>query len=145
MKKYIPSPSIYVAEHVELYESSGGTKGTTRHGLACIIVTSVGKRTGGLRKTPLMRVRDGNNYILVASQGGAPHNPFWYYNLKSDPNVLIRDGIHVYTMKVRQVIDPVEKDRLWKIAVKTFPPYQDYQIKTERLIPVFLAEHEHAS
>jgi deazaflavin-dependent oxidoreductase (nitroreductase family) len=142
VKKYIPSPSNNVAEHVELYESSGGTKGATRHGLPCILVTSVGRRTGGLRKTPLMRVKDGKNYILVASQGGAPQNPYWYYNLKADPNVLIRDGIHVYTMKVRQVIDPVEKARVWNVAVEIFPPYQQYQMKTERVIPVFLAEHE---
>ena len=140
MKTYIPSPSAYVAEHVDLYESSGGTRGNMRHGLPCIIVTSVGRRTGGIRKTPLMRVKDGDSYILVASQGGAPKNPFWYYNLKNDENVLIRDGTNVHKMKARHIVDPVEKAILWKLAVKAFPPYEDYRNKTERTIPVFLAE-----
>ena len=141
MKTYIPSPSVSVAEHVELYESSGGTEGNMRHGLPCIIVTSVGRRTGGIRKTPLMRVKDGNGYILVASQGGAPKNPFWYYNLINDENVLIRDGTSVHKMKARHIVDPDEKARLWNIAVGVFPPYVDYRIKTERTaIPVFLAE-----
>ena len=140
MKTYIPSSSAYVAEHVNLYESSGGTKGNMRHGLPCIIVTSVGRRTGGIRKTPLMRVKDGNSYILVASQGGAPKNPFWYYNLINDENVLIRDGTNVHKMKARHIVDPVEKARLWKLAVMAVRPYDDYRIKTERPIPVFLAE-----
>jgi deazaflavin-dependent oxidoreductase (nitroreductase family) len=87
-----------------------------------------------------MRVVDGNNYILVASQGGAPTHPQWYRNLKADTNVEIRDKTEVHAMRVREVVAPVERERLWKIAVKAFPPYQDYQNKTDRLIPVFLAE-----
>ena len=140
MSEYIPSPTQWVAEQVELYEGSGGTDGTTLKGLPVIIVTNRGRRTGAVRKTPLMKVVDGNSYVLVASRGGAPTHPVWYHNLKADPNVEIRDGAEVYTMRVREVDDSAEKHRLWKIAVATFPPYQDYQEKTHRAIPVFLAE-----
>jgi deazaflavin-dependent oxidoreductase (nitroreductase family) len=87
-----------------------------------------------------MRVVDGNRYILVASQGGAPTHPLWYHNLKADPNVEIRDKTEVYAMRVREVEDPAERQRLWEIAVKAYPPYQAYQAKTERVIPVFVAE-----
>ena len=87
-----------------------------------------------------MRVVDGHNYILVASQGGAPKHPVWYHNLKADPNVEIRDRSEVYAMRVREVTDPSERERLWKIAVEAYPPYQEYQEKTERVIPIFVAE-----
>ncbi len=93
MAEYIPSPSEWVREQVELYESSGGTDGTTLRdsGLPVIIVTNRGNRTGAIRKTPLMRVKDGNNYVLVGSMGGAPKNPVWVYNLRANGNVEIRD------------------------------------------------------
>ena len=103
-------------------------------------MTNRGRKTGAIRKTPLMRAVDGKNYVLVASQGGAPKNPVWYHNLKAEPNVEIRDGVEVYSMRVREVVDPVERQRLWDIAVKAYPSYQEYQEKTDRLIPVFLAE-----
>jgi deazaflavin-dependent oxidoreductase (nitroreductase family) len=142
MSEYIPSPRKWVADQVELYEGSGGTEGLTLRdtGLPVIIVTNRGRKTGAIRKTPLMRVVDGNNYILVASQGGAPKHPLWYYNLKADPNVEIRDKTELYAMRVREVVDPVERQRLWDIAVEAFPPYQAYQEKTDRIIPVFVAE-----
>ncbi len=142
MSEYIPSPRAWVAEQVELYEGSGGTDGLTLRdtGLPVIIVTNRGRKTGAVRKTPLMRAVDGNNYVLVASQGGAPKHPLWYHNLKAEPNVEIRDGTEVYSMRVREVVDPVERNRLWEIAVEAYPPYQDYQEKTDRVIPVFLAE-----
>ena len=142
MKKYIPSPRGWVAEQVELYESIGGTAGLTLRdtGLPVVIVTHRGRKTGATRKTPLMRVVDGDNYILVASQGGAPKHPVWYYNLKADPNVEIRDETDVYTMRVREVVDSAERERLWKIAVEAYPPYQEYQDKTDRVIPIFVAE-----
>ena len=142
MNEYIPSPSKHVADQVELYEKSGGTKGTTMAGLPVVIVTNKGWKTGAIRKTPLMTVVDGDRYILVASQGGAPKNPFWYYNLIANPNVEIRDGVNVYSMKVREIEDEEERQRLWSIAVSAFPPYLDYQKKTERIIPIFLAEHQ---
>ena len=142
MSKYIPSTSKWVADHVELYEGSGGREGTTLRdtGLPVIIVTNRGHKTGAIRKTPLMRVVDGENYILIASQGGAPQHPMWYHNLKADPNVEIRDETEVYAMRVREVDDAAERQRLWAIAVKAFPPYQEYQDKTERVIPIFVAE-----
>ena len=140
MQKYIPSPTKLVADQVELYESSGGTEGTTRHGLPVVVVTNEGCKTGAIRKTPLMRAADGNNYILVASRGGAHSHPVWYYNLKANPNVDVQDGPAVYKMRAREINDPVERQRLWRIAVKAYPPYQDYQEKTSRQIPVFIAE-----
>lgn len=142
MGEYIPSPSAWVAEQVERYESSGGTEALTLRdtGLPVIIVTNRGWKTGAIRKTPLMRVVDGQNYILVASQGGAPTHPLWYYNLQADPRVEIRDKTEVYPMRVREVSDPAERQRLWALAVEAFPPYQQYQNKTDRLIPVLVAE-----
>ena len=142
MSEYIPSPRQWVAEQVEVYEGSGGTACLTLRdtGLPVIIVTNRGWKSGAIRKTPLMRVVDGNNYILVASQGGAPQHPQWYHNLKADPRVEIRDQTDVHAMRVREVVDVAERDRLWKIAVAAYPPYQDYQSKTERLIPIFVAE-----
>ncbi len=142
MSEYIPSPREWVADQVELYEGSGGTDGLTLRdtGLPVIIVTNKGRKTGAIRKTPLMRAMDGSNYILVASQGGAPKNPRWYANLKAEPNVEIRDETQTHSMRVREVVDSVERKRLWDIAVAAYPPYQEYQDKTDRVIPVFIAE-----
>jgi F420H(2)-dependent quinone reductase len=142
MAKYIPSPRDWVREQVELYESSGGTKGTTLRdtGLPVIIVTHTGKKTGAIRKTPLMRVRDGNSYVLIGSQGGAPMNPAWVHNLRVNPDVEIRDETVVRPMRVREVEDDKERSRLWQLAVAAFPPYAEYQERTDRRIPVFIAE-----
>jgi len=142
MSEYIPSPRGWVAEQVELYESSGGTEGLTLRGtdLPVVIVTNRGWKTGAIRKTPLMRVVDGNNYILVASYGGSPKHPLWYHNLKADPNVEIQDKTEVYAMRVREVVDSVERQRLWDIALEAFPRYQEYQDKSGRVIPIFIAE-----
>ena len=139
MSEYIANPIDWIANQVELYESSNGAEGTTLYDLPCIIVTNKGNKTGAVRKTPLMRVVDGDNYVLVASWGGAPKHPVWYYNLKSEPNVEIRDIDKVQLMLVQEVTDPIEKARLWKIAVAAYPPYQEYQEKTSRVIPVFVA------
>ena len=141
MAEYIPSPTGWVADQVKLYESSNGSEGTTLRetGLPVIIVTHIGRNTNAVRKTPLMKVVDGNNYILVASQGGAPKHPVWYHNLKVNPSVEIRDGDRLYDMTVREVSDTAERTRLWKIAVDAYPPYHEYQEKTERVIPVFLS------
>ena len=142
MAEYIASPTCWVAEQVELYESSNGMKGTTLRetGLPVIIVTHVGRKTKAIRKTPLMKVVDGSSYILVASQGGAPKHPVWYHNLKENSKVEIRDEDKLFDMTVREVSDPEERNKLWKIAVDAYPPYQEYQEKTERTIPVFIAE-----
>ena len=142
MTEYIASPTGWVAEQVELYESSNGMKGTTLRetGLPVIIVTHIGRNTKAIRKTPLMKVVDGSNYILVASQGGAPKHPVWYHNLKENSEVEIRDVDKIFDMTVREVSDTEERQRLWKIAVNAYPPYQEYQEKTGRMIPVFIAE-----
>ena len=142
MVEYIPSPTRWVADQVKLYESSNGSEGTTLRetGLPVIIVSHIGRNTNAVRKTPLMKVVDGNNYILVASQGGAPKHPVWYHNLKANSSVEIRDGDKLYDMTVREVSDLAERKRLWEIAVDAYPPYQEYQEKTERVIPVFISE-----
>lgn len=142
MAEYIPSPTRWVADQVELYERSDGAEGTTLRdtGLPVIIVTNTGRLTGAIRKTPLMRVVDGENYVLVASKGGAPKHPEWYYNLIAHPDVRIRDKAEVKSMRVREVTDPAERERLWALAVAAYPPYQEYQERTDRQIPVFIAE-----
>jgi F420H(2)-dependent quinone reductase len=142
MADYIPSPRQWVRDQVELYEGSGGKEGTTLRdtGLPVIIVTHKGNKTGAIRKTPLMRVKDGNKYVLVGSVGGAPTHPVWVYNLRTNPAVEIRDHANVQPMTVREVNDEAERARLWKLAVAAFPPYEEYQAKTTRRIPVFVAE-----
>jgi deazaflavin-dependent oxidoreductase (nitroreductase family) len=143
MPTYIPSPTDWVREQVELYESSGGTKGTTLRdtGLPVIIVTHMGNKTGAVRKTPLMRVRDGDGdgYVLVGSQGGAPKDPVWVNNLRANPQIELRDETVVLPMQVREVKDVAERDRLWSLAVAAFPPYAEYQTRTTRQIPLFVA------
>ncbi len=115
----------WVADQIELYESSGGTQGLTLRdtGILCIIVTNQRWKTGAIRKTPLMRVIDGDDYILVASRAGAPKNPLWYYNLKAEPNVESRDETEVFSARVREVDDPAERQRLWDIAVVAYDRY----------------------
>src|SRR6201981_714267 len=142
MAKYVPSPRDWVRDQVELYESSGGTVGTTLldTGLPVIIGTHTGNKTGTIRKTPLMRVKDGNSYVLVGSKGGAPTNPVWVHNLRVNPDVEIRDETVVRPMRVREVEDEAERARLWKLAIAAYPPYTEYQERTARRIPVFVAE-----
>lgn len=142
MAEYIPSPRDWVREQVELYERSGGTEGTTLRdtGLPVIIVTHTGNKTGAVRKTPLMRVKDGDSYVLVGSQGGAPTNPVWVYNLRANPRVEIRDLTVVQRMRTREVTDDAEWARLWDLAVAAYPPYEDYRARTSRKIPIFVAE-----
>ena len=142
MAEYVPSPVKWVREQVELYEGSGGTAGTElmETGLPVIIVTHRGNRTGSVRKTPLMRVKDGESYVLVASMGGGPKNPVWVYNLRDAADVEIRDKTEVLPMRVREVEDDEERDRIWALCVEAFPPYEEYRNKTSRKMPVFVAE-----
>ncbi|MEZ4503709.1 MAG: nitroreductase family deazaflavin-dependent oxidoreductase [Dehalococcoidia bacterium] len=137
--EYLPSPTDWVRKQVELYESTNGAEGTELRGLPVIIVTNRGRKTGGVRKTPLMRVADGDGYVLVASRGGAPEHPKWYFNLLDESNVTIRDRDQVTEMRAELVEDGPERDRLWALAVEAFPPYAEYQTRTERVIPVFRA------
>jgi F420H(2)-dependent quinone reductase len=140
--EYKPSPSDWVREQVERYEASNGTEATTLRdtGLPVVIVTNTGNKSGAVRKTPLMRVKDGENYVLIGSVGGGPKNPVWVYNLRANPKVEIRDRQDVRSMRVREVTDDAERARLWAIAVEAYPPYEEYQGRTTRKIPVFLAE-----
>jgi deazaflavin-dependent oxidoreductase (nitroreductase family) len=139
--EYEPSTRQWVRDQVEAYESSGGTQAATLRdtGQPVIIVTSRGNKTGKLRKTPLMRVEHDGEYLLVASVGGAPKHPVWYYNLKADPQaVTIQDGPEPFDVTVRELSGD-ERAVWWDRAVAAFPPYAEYQTKTERTIPVFLA------
>ena len=142
MANYVPSPVGWVRDQVELYERTNGAEGHTLRdtGLPVIIVTNTGNKTGDIRKTPLMRVKDGNGYVLVGSQGGAPKDPVWVHNLRANPQVELRDETVVRPMRVREVKDAAERARLWTLAVAAFPPYAEYQTKTTRQIPVFVAQ-----
>ncbi|WP_318199973.1 nitroreductase family deazaflavin-dependent oxidoreductase [Streptomyces sp. SCL15-4] len=139
--EYEPSPEQWVREQVELYESSGGTKGTTLldTGLPVIVLTTRGAKSGKLRKTPLMRVEHEGRYAVVASVGGAPKHPVWYFNVKADPHVELQDGPAKRDMRAREVTG-AEKAEWWERAVAAFPPYAEYQEKTSREIPVFVLE-----
>jgi F420H(2)-dependent quinone reductase len=143
MAEYIPPAWDWVREQVERYEGSGGKEGTTLRetGLPVIIVTYTGRKTGAIRKAPLMRVvTDDGKYVLVASKGGAPDNPEWYYSLREQPEVTIRDREQVFQARIHAVTDPSERARVWDAAVQAYPPYAEYQERTTRQIPIFVAE-----
>jgi len=137
--EYEASPAKWVRDQVELYESSGGTEGTTLRGLPVIILTTRGNKSGKVRKSPLMRVEHEGKYAAVASLGGAPKNPVWYYNVVADPHVELQDGPIKRAMVAREVTGD-EKAQWWERAVAAYPDYADYQAKTEREIPVFVLE-----
>lgn len=139
--EYEPSPSEWVRTQVRDYEASGGREANTllETGIPVVIVTSKGARSGKIRKTPLMRVERGGRYALVASQGGAPTHPRWYYNLTAHPDLVsIQDGPEPQDFSVRE-LDGAERDEWWQLAVAVFAPYADYQQRTTRRIPVLLA------
>jgi deazaflavin-dependent oxidoreductase (nitroreductase family) len=137
--EYEPSPQGWVRDQVEEYESSGGTRGTTLRdtGLPVVIITNRGARSGKVRKTPLMRVEHGGRYAAVASQGGAPEHPRWYYNFRANPRVQLQDGPVKRDMTAREVTG-AERDEWWERAVAAYPPYAEYQQNTSREIPVFV-------
>lgn len=139
--EYEPSTWGWVRDQVEEYEASGGARANTLRdsGLPIIVVTTRGNKSGKLRKTPLMRVEHGGEYALVASVGGAPKHPVWYHNIVADPTaVMIQDGPEPFDVDVREVTGD-ERATWWERAVAAYPPYADYQHKTERQIPVFVA------
>lgn len=135
--EYAPSPSDRAREQAELYESSGGTQGTTLAGVPVIVLTTVGARSGKLRKTPLMRVEHDGEYAVVASMGGAPKHPVWYFNLLAHPRVELQDG-PVRRDYVARELSGEERALWWERSVAVWPDYASYQTKTERLIPVFV-------
>ncbi|GAB2783143.1 nitroreductase family deazaflavin-dependent oxidoreductase [Streptomyces chlorus] len=137
--EYEPSPTQWVRDQVELYESSGGTEGTSLQDRPVVLLTTRGARSGKLRKTPVMRIEHEGRYAVVASLGGAPRHPVWYHNLKADPQVELRDEQVVRDMTARELTGE-EKAKWWERAVAAFPPYAEYQEKTDRVIPVFVLE-----
>ena len=137
MNKYIPSTSKWVRDQVELYEKSNGTEGNTVSHFPVMIVTNLGRKSGAIRKTPLITVKDGDRYVLIASQGGSPKNPNWYYNLKAHPAVKITtiDGQGNY---LAEEVSKEKKDELWPLICSFYPDYETYQSNTSREIQVFL-------
>ena len=139
--EYEPSPSSWAADQVDLYERSGGTEGTELGGKPVVILTTRGAKSGKIRKTPLMRVEHDGQYAVVASLGGAPKHPVWYYNVVAHPQVELQDGPVKRDMTAREVTG-AEKAEWWARAVEAFPDYADYQEKTDRQIPVFVLTPE---
>ena len=135
--EYEPSTSDRTRKQVELYESSGGTKGTTMRGMPVIVLSSIGARSGKLRKNALMRVEHDGEYAVVASLGGSAKHPVWYYNVVANPNVELQDGPVRRDYVAREVTGD-EKALWWERSVAAYPDYADYQKKTEREIPVFV-------
>ena len=136
---YAPSTSAWARKQTELYEATNGAKGNLLRGRPVIILTSVGAKTGKVRKTALMRVEHEGDYAVVASQGGQPKNPVWYHNLKANPHVELQDGAIKLDYLAREV-EGDEKVVWWERAVATWPDYARYQAKTDRQIPVFVLE-----
>ena len=136
---YEPSPSQWVRDQVELYESTNGEQGNEMLGLPVIIVTSIGAKSAKVRKTPLMRVEHEGDYVAVASKGGAPEHPLWYYNLLANPLCELRDGALVTPRRAR-LLSGDERSLWWDRCVATFANYAQYQASTDREIPLFLLE-----
>ena len=140
--EYVPSPQQWVRDQVELYERTGGREGYLLAGTEwpVVIFTTRGNKTGKIRKFALMKVEHDGKYAMVASKGGAPKHPVWYYNLKADPDAItVQDGEQVIDGHARE-LEGEEREVWWKRAVEAYPPYAEYQTKTDRLIPVFVIE-----
>jgi deazaflavin-dependent oxidoreductase (nitroreductase family) len=137
--EYEPATWDVAANHVDRYEASGGTKGTHAGGAECIVLWTRGRKTGKVRKSPLIRVTDGERYAAIASMGGQPANPSWYGNLVADPHVTVQDGpvVRDYTARV---VEGAEKAAWWKRATEVWPAYDEYQARTERVIPLVVLE-----
>ena len=133
--EYEPSPWGPIADQVALYESSGGTEGLELEGQPCVILTTKGRKSGKLRKSPLMRVEHDGRYAVVASMGGAPQHPVWYLNLLANPDVTLQDGPAVFDLQAR-VATGDEKAEWWQRATEVWPSYDDYQASTDRVIPL---------
>ena len=139
--EYAPSPSTWSREQAEAYESSGGTRSTTMNGMPVVVLTTLGRRSGKVRKTPLMRVEHDGAYAVVASLGGAPQHPVWYHNIVANPHVELQDGPERHDYTAREVTGE-EKALWWERAVAAYPDYASYQERTDREIPVFVLERQ---
>ena len=137
--EYAPSTAGWARKQVERYEATDGREANDLRGRPIIVLTSLGARTGKLRKTPLMRVEHEGLYAVVASQGGAPKHPVWYFNLKANPHVELQDGPTKRDYLARELSGD-EKAVWWERAVETWPDYAKYQLRTTRQIPVFVLE-----
>ena len=135
--EYAPSPSDWARKQAERYEATEGADANTMQGRPVVVLTSVGARTGLLRKTPLMRVEHDGDYVVVGSLGGSPKHPVWVYNLRQNPRVELQDGAEKHDYEARE-LEAAERETWWKRAVEAFPNYAVYQDKTDRLIPLFL-------
>ena len=135
--EYAPSTSDWARKQAEAFEASNGTDANDLRGMPVIVVTSIGAKSGKVRKTPLMRVEHEGEYAAIASLGGAPENPVWYYNLKKNPHVELQDETVKKDYVAREVFGE-ERDLWWERAVAAYPDYADYQKNTERIIPVFV-------
>lgn len=135
--EYQPSPSAWAREQAETFERSNGAEGNLLQGVPIILLTSVGAKSGKLRKTPLMRVEHEGEYAVVASKGGAPENPVWYYNLAKNPHVELQDGPVKKDYRARETTGE-ERAAWWERSVAVWPDYANYQTKTDRQIPVFV-------
>jgi len=136
--EYEPSAAKWARVQAETFEATDGREANTLNGRPIVVVTSVGAKSGKLRKTPVMRVEHNGLYAVVASKGGAPEHPTWYWNLKKNPHVELQDGADRGDYEARELEAGPERDAWWQRAVETWPPYAEYQQKTDRLIPVFV-------
>ena len=141
--EYVPSPIGWARDQVALYERTKGREGNVQRptGLPVVIVTMRGRRSGKLRKHALMRVEHDGTYAIVASKGGAPDHPAWYYNIRANPDIMLQDGPEPFDARARE-LHGEERESWWRRAVDAFPPYADYEKRTSRLIPVFLVERK---
>jgi deazaflavin-dependent oxidoreductase (nitroreductase family) len=135
--EYAPSTSGWARKQAEQFEASGGTKANTIQGRPIVLVTNVGAKSGKLHKTPLMRVEHDGEYLIVASKGGSHEHPRWYYNVRAHPHVELQDGAEKHDYVARE-LEGTERETWWTRAVEAYPPYADYQTRTDRLIPIFL-------
>lgn len=138
-ENYIPSPSDWVREQVSTIDETGDTRSVSVMDRPVVMLTMRGRKTGAIRKVPLMRVEHDGVYAAVASKGGAPEHPVWYRNLQADPTITLQDGTESWTAVARE-IDGAEREAWWARCVEAYPPYAEYQEKTDRLIPVLLLE-----
>ena len=137
--EYVPSPWEPIADQVALYEATGGAEGSDFMGGPCIILTTIGAKTGTLRKTPLIRVEEDGRYVVIGSMGGAPSHPNWVHNLRAQPRCRLQDGPVVHELTARE-LHGEDKQRWWELAATVWPDYDKYQASTERVIPLFLLE-----
>ena len=137
--EYVPSPSAWVWEQVAAIEAQGDTRAVSVMDRPVVMLTMRGRKTGAVRKVPLMRVEHDGVYAAVASRGGAPEHPQWYANIQADPRITLQDGTRSWPAVAREITGP-EREAWWQRCVAAYPPYADYQTKTDRLIPVFVLE-----